>query len=467
MKLSWKLFFITTPLFILFLTLFGSWIIQETFQSSLEREIERGNVENQMFQNSYELTRHSLSDSQIAQTSVAKIVETFHRKSGSGDNVMRILDSNGQVLYQDGSFQVQHELLTLLDEEQNVGYELITEGTEVYLVILSLTSFGEFIETTRNISGVFTERAELYSQYQMGGLLLSVLVGFVILLVLFLVMRNIQKLSKATRQYARGNYHTKVQIRSRDEVGMLAEDFNWMADRMNQQMMRLQNEVRRQEEFTSAFAHELKTPLTSIIGYADTIRQMELSPEETDMCADYIYRQGKRLQALSYKLLEMTLADQQELEWKTVPVQELFSDVARAVSAALQEKQLKLRMQIQKGTIYGDRDLLGSLFINLIDNARKASEPGRTIYIMGEKLTEGYRVIVLDEGKGIPEEELNRITEAFYMVDKSRARRDGGAGLGLALCQKILDLHQGRWILENAQEAGLKVTIQFDERERE
>ena len=132
-------------------------------------------------------------------------------------------------------------------------------------------------------------------------------------MVLFFVMRNMQKLSRATRQFARGKYDVQVDIRSNDEIGMLASDFNWMAGIMNQQMERLQNEAKRQEEFTAAFAHELKTPLTSIIGYADTIRQMELSPEETDMCADYIFRQGKRLQSLSYKLLDMTMADQKEI----------------------------------------------------------------------------------------------------------------------------------------------------------
>ena len=112
---------------------------------------------------------------------------------------------------------------------------------------------------------------------------------------LFFVMRNMQKLSRVTRQFARGQYDARVKIKSEDEIGRLAEDFNWMADAMSRQMEQLQYEVRRQEEFTAAFAHELKTPLTSIIGYADTIRQMELSKEETDMCADYIFRQGKKM----------------------------------------------------------------------------------------------------------------------------------------------------------------------------
>lgn len=461
MKLSWKLFFITTPIFLLFLTFFGSWMIQDSFNRSLEQEIERCMVENQMFQNSYELTLNSLSEEQREQASVKKMVQSFRRNSGREDGSIRIYDGSGNVLYEEKESQISHGLMEMLDEQNNTGYELFRQGGQTYIVILCQTSFGEYIESTKNITSVFEERTALYSRYQIGVLLVAVLVGLVILLVLFVVMGNMQKLSKATRQFARGQYQTRVEIKSRDEIGMLAEDFNWMANAMNQQMERLQNEVRRQEEFTASFAHELKTPLTSIIGYADTIRQMDLSPEETDMCADYIYRQGKRLQSLSYKLLDMTMAGQQEIQWKAVQVPALLKEVEQMVLPSLKEKEMSLEIHANPGVIYGDRDLLSSLFLNLVDNARKASEKGGRIWISGTSLPGGYSVLVEDEGKGIPPEELARITEAFYMVDKSRSRKDGGAGLGLALCQKILDVHQGGWQFESEPGVGTRVTVLF------
>lgn len=461
MKLSWKLFFITTPIFLPFLTFFGSWMIQDSFKSNLEQEIERCMVENQMFQNSYELTLHSLSEEQREQASVKKMVQSFRRNSGRDDSSIRIYDGSGKVLYEEKGIQISHDLMEMLDEQNNTGYELFRLDGQTYIVILCQTSFGEYIESTKNITSVFAERTALYSRYQIGVLLVAVLVGLVILLVLFVVMGNMQKLSKATRQFARGQYQTRVKIKSRDEIGMLAEDFNWMANAMNQQMERLQNEVRRQEEFTASFAHELKTPLTSIIGYADTIRQMDLSPEETDMCADYIYRQGKRLQSLAYKLLDMTVAGQQEIQWKAVPVPALLEYVEQMALPALKEKEVSLEIHANPGVIYGDRDLLASLFLNLVDNARKASEKGDRIWVSGTSLPGGYSVLVEDEGKGMPPEELARITEAFYMVDKSRSRKDGGAGLGLALCQKILDAHQGGWQFESEPGVGTRVTVLF------
>ena len=179
------------------------------------------------------------------------------------------------------------------------------------------------------------------------------------------------------------------------------------------------------------------------------------------MCADYIFRQGKRLQSLSCKLLEMTMADQKEITQKEIYVPEFFAELDRTVRISLERKEQKLRIQAQEGIVYGDRELLASLFLNLIDNARKASAPGKEIFLSGQVVPGGYSFTVEDQGGGLPEEAVPRITEAFYMVDKSRSRKEGGAGLGLALCQKIVDLHQGSWHFDNQPGVGLRVTVRL------
>lgn len=461
MKLSWKIFFITTPIFILFLTIFGSWMLEDNFRGNLEGEIQRCMVENQMFQNSYELTRNSLTQEQQEQVSTERLVESFHKKKGREEGSTRIYGKDKTILYEENEFRPEHSLLNQLDEEQNVGYELLRYGGQTYMVVVGCSSFGDYIETTRNITDIFRERAAMYSRYQGGVLAMSLLMGGIILLALFLVMRNIQKLSRATRQFARGRYDVRVDIHSTDEIGLLAADFNWMAGVMKQQMEKLQSEAKRQEEFTAAFAHELKTPLTSIIGYADTLRQMELSPEEINTCADYIFRQGKRLQSLSYKLLDLTMAERKEITLKEIYVPDFLGEVARVIEKSLQEKGLRLRVRAQEGVVYGDRDLLSSLFLNLIDNARKASQPDREIFLTGQVVPGGYTIEVEDQGGGLPPQEVSRITEAFYMVDKSRSRKEGGAGLGLALCQKIVDLHQGSWRFDNQPGTGLRVIVRL------
>lgn len=441
-------------------------MIQESFRGNLEKEIERSMVENQMFQTSYELTLHGLSETQQERASLRSMVETFHKASAPQSGGARIYDSSRQVLYQDNDLTVSHDIWDRLEgasgqqTDYNTGQQIVRQDGEYYVIVLSRCgNAGGWVETVRNVTGIFMDRESLYDGYRIGMLLVSLLSGLLTLLVLFLVMRNIQKLSRATWQFALGRYEEKIDIKSDDEIGRLAEDFNWMAGVMNRQMVQLKEEVHRQEEFTAAFAHELKTPLTSIIGYADTLRSMELSREETDMCADYIYRQGKRLQSLSYKLLDMAMADQNKTEYRQIAAADLFRDVEQTVETSLMEKKLTLYVKKEDGYIWGDRELLGSLLINLIDNARKASFEGGRIWLDGRKLPDGYMISVTDEGKGLKQEELSRITEAFYMVDKSRSRKEGGAGLGLALCKKILELHQGSWHMESEPGQGLRVTI--------
>lgn len=211
MKLSWKLFFITTPIFLLFLTFFGSWIIQDNFQNSLDQEIDRCKVENQMFQNSYELTIHSLSEEQREQTSLKTLIKSFHRNDKNGS--IRILGEDGTILYQEHELQAAHGIREALSEQNNVGYGLFQEGGEYYVAVMCQTCFGEYIETIRNITAVFANRTSQYSGYRTGMLLVAGLTGIVILLVLLFVMRDMKKLSCATRQFAQGQYQTRVKIR--------------------------------------------------------------------------------------------------------------------------------------------------------------------------------------------------------------------------------------------------------------
>ncbi len=510
MKLSWKIFFITTPLFVLFLTIFGTWIVQKSFQSNLTREIESCLMENEMFQTSYELAMNGMSAGQREKTSARAVVEPFHQAVDSELGCARVYDDTRKVLYQDNELMVPHRIWEELEPDAasedvqaaggdsentradssagevsgagealpesagsvsqtsdspdetayNVGRQIVRQDGKYYVAVLAKSSSGVWIETLRNVSSVFEDRDDIYGSYQAGMLLVAFFAGLFTLLALLLVMRNTQKLSSATRRFAMGRYDTRVSIKSDDEIGRLADDFNWMANVMNRQMEQLQNDVRRQEEFTSAFAHELKTPLTSIIGYAETMRSMDLTKEESDMCADYIYRQGKRLQSLSYKLLEMAMADQYQMVYRNVSVRELFEEAAKTVETALLEKHLSLFVEQDDGFILGDRVLLSSLLINLLDNARKASFDGGRIWLTGRSMAGGgYSITVEDEGKGIPPEELNRITEAFYMVDKSRSRKEGGAGLGLALCKKILELHQGSWQMTSEPGKGMRVVV--------
>lgn len=208
----------------------------------------------------------------------------------------------------------------------------------------------------------------------------------------------------------------------------------------------LKEEVRAREDFIAAFAHELKTPLTAIIGYADLLRTRKLDDEKHFLSANYIYTEGKRLENMSFRLLDIIVTKRETLEPQPVDAK-VFFDYLRGMFAG--NKEQKIRISVQPGTVYGEANLLKSVLLNLMDNACKASSPGGVVRLSGRCLENGYAFEVKDYGVGIPEEELKKVTEAFYMVDKSRSRSKNGAGLGLALCVEILRLHKSTLQIES------------------
>ncbi len=236
------------------------------------------------------------------------------------------------------------------------------------------------------------------------------------------------------------------------------------AERRRQRAEELEGEIKlleeaadRREEFIASFAHELKTPLTAIIGYADMLRSREMSPKNRFTAAGYIFSEGKRLEALSLKLMEIIVSGKQGIERRRFDAPYFIREVAAVTVPSLAADGMTLDMRWEPGEVEIEPDLFKTLMINLIDNARKASRKGQTVELFGKREEGGYAFYVRDHGRGMKKEDLSRITEPFYMIDKSRSRAQNGAGLGLALCQRIAELHGTT--LEYESEPGQGTTV--------
>lgn len=208
-----------------------------------------------------------------------------------------------------------------------------------------------------------------------------------------------------------------------------------------------------------SFAHELKTPMTSIIGYADLLRSQSLDEQEAQEAANYIFSEGKRLEALSIKLLDLLMVKHQPPTLKATRMATVIESLASHLQPVYQQSGITLQCRCQDGLCCLDPDLFRSVLVNLLDNARKALPDGGNIYVLGDQTQDGYRVRVLDNGRGMPEEATRHLTEAFYRVDKARSRAQGGAGLGLTLCSRIIELHKGTISFASREGNGTCVTI--------
>ena len=302
---------------------------------------------------------------------------------------------------------------------------------------------------------------EILQQYFLRCYLAAVLVGMGLLgLLSALLTGPLKRMSRAAGRMAQGDYEERLAVRGRDEIGELAESFNRMAEAVEEKVEALSRAAREREDFVANFAHEMKTPMTSIIGYADMLYQRELSRKEVRDASWYIWNEGMRLEALSLKLMDLTVLGRQDFPLQEMAAEELLADAAGGLEPFFAEKGVSFALWADPAYIRVEYDLFKTLLINLLDNSVKA---GCTrLALSGTREREGgYRICVRDNGCGMEEEELSRITEAFYMVDKARSRKQHGAGLGLALADRIARIHGSRLEFRSRKGQGTEVSLLF------
>ena len=355
----------------------------------------------------------------------------------------------------------ESRLTGALSQDQ-LGWEVLRDGDRMYLHAASPVTTEDgivYLDTWREAGDLLAARQAQYHAffYLLLGLILASALAAAA--VSAWITRPLGRLSEAARQMAAGELSRRMEVRGSDEIGQLSQDFNQMAQQLEQHVGELTDTARRQEEFLHAFAHETKTPLTSIIGYAELMLSRPAQPQLVQESAACIFREGRRLEGLSRKLMDLFVLEKSNLSLRRTEMLPFLERVADVLRPALEEAGIALEVQAAPGTAEIEPDLMESVCLNLLDNARKALDAGGRILLEGTQAEGGYCIHVTDNGRGIAPEDLNRITEPFYMADKSRSRAQGGAGLGLTVCQKIVELHGGKLHFASALGQGTRVSV--------
>ena len=422
----------------------GSLLIASSFSASLDQEKESARQSCQMLVNTMSVLG-SYSD----------ISSTFQRLESYGDTEWSGLEilSNGSVIHKSGA---------PIAWSHGGGAENILMVAEQRILISCPVGSGLTqmqLRATYDISQIYAQR-ETQLQIYRWTFLVVIAVGTLLSWMLCTwLTAPLRALTRASRSMAEGNLSSRVRVTSEDEVGHLSAEFNAMADRLQNSMEEMRRTMERQEEFMGSFAHELKTPMTSIIGYADLLRSTDLSEQDRRESANYVFSEGKRLESLSLKLLDLLVLEKEDMPLQPTSPKLLIESMMKEFRPILKQQNISLACRCEKGSCLLEPDLVKSLLYNLMDNARKAMDQGGHIMIQSEMTEDGCRIRVIDNGRGMPEEALQRITEAFYRVDKSRSRAQGGAGLGLALCSRIVELHHGDIAFSSREGVGTCVTV--------
>ena len=436
MRFSWKVFLCTLLVVAVGLSVSGYVLVSAMFDASLRRETRQALEENGILRFAFEMS--ALNATAKYQPLSDRTVARIGASLGQPDRMIRISDESRAPLYAGADFAADAGLLLYVEDDAYV-YRVTRMDGRYYMqtaAVLTVLDRTLSMETLKDVSVLFSDRDAWLWAYRRVSLVTLAFVALVTYAVSLWLTRPVRHLSAVARSMAQGNVRQRARQMSRDEMGQLTQDFNHMANTLEEQINRLKAEAKAREDFVAAFAHELKTPLTAMIGFADTLRSRILSEEKRFAAAQYIYREGKRLESLSLRLLDLIALRRREPQPAPAPVAELFACVAETFS-----NSPDLSIAYDDGKVLAEAALIETVLINLVDNARKASAPGQTVSVEGRCGADGYRFTVRDQGSGIPPNELKRITEPFYMIDKSRSGSHGGAGLGLSLCAEILELH--------------------------
>ena len=273
--------------------------------------------------------------------------------------------------------------------------------------------------------------------------------------------RPLRELESVTKEIAEGDYTTRVQATGTDEVALVGQSFNTMADAVEQNMTALEQEAERQKRFVQALTHELKTPMTAMLGYSDLLRLGEQPPERRQQAANFIYHETARLEKLSRQMMRLFALQQEPVTLEPVKVSAVFGDVRRSLP---QDFPVKLEIQCDPAAVVlADRFLLADLLLNLVRNGANAQSKDGKILLCCEKCDAGWVLSVSDKGKGIAPADVQKLTEPFYMVDKSRARQNGGSGIGLCLCDAIAKLHHAQLEFDSTLGEGTTVRLLLQE----
>lgn len=379
-----------------------------------------------------------------------------------------LLDAEGNTLYDTMPGSLAHTLPEApADEPGATVYELCSglQNGEWYLVCVMPVTL-EFVQYRLGAAYSVGDLQKQLTEQAVDAVVLCLilsLVGTVLLLILVRVLlRPLAALDESARRVASGNYGERLNVSGDDELAGLAQNMNDMAQAVQDRVEQLERTADERKIFIDNLAHEMKTPLTSILGFADLLYLPKDVPEETRVeYARVISEEAKRLRSLSSKLLELTTLGSAGILLLPTSLRTVAEEVEVSLRPVMLQSDLKLYCSCPDVLIDMDRELFKSLLYNLLDNGRKASPKGGLLELTAQVDAGWATILVRDHGGGIPQEEIDKICQPFYMVDKSRSRKAGGVGLGLALCREIVAVHHGSMNIQSQVDKGTSIILQF------
>lgn len=293
------------------------------------------------------------------------------------------------------------------------------------------------------------------NQFVLGGLIAALLTLITIFFLSRFITLPLIRMKEATEQLGKGRSGVALHLERNDELGELANAIT----RLSNDLDRLKQE---RNDFLASISHELRTPLTYMKGYADIASRPGLTEQERAEYLAIIQEETANLTVLIKQLFELAQLDHNQfsIQKERVQIDALCHSVAALVRPAFKDKNIAISVECEPDISAPiDPARFQQVLLNILDNARKHSEPDTTVTLRGGQDKESIFISVTDQGEGIPEKDVPFVFDRLYRVDKSRSRKLGGSGLGLAIAKELVESHGGHIRIDSAPGAGTMVTI--------
>ena len=364
-------------------------------------------------------------------------------------------------------YKLSEEFLGMVRKEATIVQDRNTSITKekVYVAGAPVVVNGQvkgFIFAVKPVETSLREYASnMAGMYLSSALFASALSFIVIYAFTAKLTRPLRQMSNATKAYAKGDFSKRVQVKGSDELAELCNSFNQMATALS-----VLESSRR--SFVANVSHELKTPMTTIGGFIDGILDGTVPKEQHDEYLQIVSNEVKRLSRLVISMLNLSKIEAGELDLKysEIEITQLLLNCMLTFEQEIEKKEINVQgfENMKSTTIYADKDMIYQVVYNLIDNAVKFTEQCGEITVSVEEKIDGNVIVsIKNTGEGIDSEEIGRIFERFYKVDKSRSYDVKSAGLGLYLCKTIMDMHNGKIYAESEKDNYARFVLEFND----
>ena len=421
--------------------------------------------------NQMELLRNkSLREHNFITQALANDIVTFVKTEQDGYE-----ERFSQLINRYTTFYIyQGVILHVVQEPFADGKELNTQLSIVHLGdkreskaihVNSSIKINDEIFTIHTIFDISSETRVIHrTQYLLN--IVAITSSILACIIIFLLIRKTFKpftiISKTAKKIAEGNFSERIDVKEAYEYASIANDFNHMAETIENNLSQLSKEAGNKQRFIDSFSHEIRTPLTSIYGYAQYIQQTKLRENELLAVTQYIIDNASYVTSIANSLLDLAVLENQVIQKSPVDILNLIALIMNDLNNMINEKNIDVNLDIEEKYVDAQEDLLRILLLNLIKNAIQSIELKEgIIQIRCYKKDNKIILEVEDNGCGISQEDIEHIVEPFYRVNSNKGDGTKSIGLGLSLCKQIVSLHDAIITFNSVVSEGSVVRITF------